>query len=108
MSITHLHPKPSTLVSVQVESTYITEKHDCTGLDEFDPELCPPCLGCNHCSERHQDLPIGRGVCDVPGCQCFHLSTGDDCVDCSGTGTVTDNYDRDFECGGCAGTGVRG
>lgn len=106
MSITHLHPKPSDLVSVQVETDYITQQHDCTSLAEFDPEYCPPCLGCGHCSTRHQDLPIGRGVCDAPTCQCFHLTLDGDCELCSGTGTVADNQDNEYECLRCGGHGV--
>lgn len=106
MTITELRPKPSTLVSVQVEMTYITERHDCCDLDEFEPEDCPPCLGCNHCSARHQDLPIGRGVCDEPTCECFRYSSGDDCEDCSGTGTLTDPSDLDYVCPYCSGEGV--
>lgn len=105
MSIQAL-PKPSDLVSVQVETDYITEKHDCVSLDEFNPIDCPPCLGCNHCSARHQDLPIGRGVCDAAGCECFHYSSGDDCETCSGTGTVSDSSDNEYECIHCGGHGV--
>ena len=104
MSVTHL--KPADLPSVQVETDYITQKHDCTGLDEFDPELCPPCLGCNHCAERHQDLPVGRGVCDVETCECFHYTVDGDCDLCSGTGTVADSLDREYECPRCGGHGV--
>jgi hypothetical protein len=106
MTIHALPIKPADLPSIQVESTYIVEKHDCTSLAEFDPELCPPCLGCNHCSERHQDLPIGRGVCDAPGCECFHLVLEGDCEVCSGTGTVADSNDREYECPRCGGHGV--
>ena len=106
MSILELHP--STLVSVQVETDYITQKHDCCSLEEFDPELCPPCLVCGHCSARHQDLPIGRGVCDEPTCSCFHLATDGDCELSSGAGTVADNDDNEYECIRCAGHGVTG
>lgn len=105
MSI-HALPKPSDLVPVQVESDYITQKHDCTSLEEYDPELCPPCLVCNHCSERHQDLPVGRGVCDATGCECFHLALDGDCELCSGTGTVCDSNDNEYECIRCGGHGV--
>jgi len=97
---------PSTLVPTVIEAIYVGGKHDCCDLDEFDPDECPDCLGCGHCSTRHQDLPVGRGVCDVPGCECFHLTTGDDCDTCSGTGTVADNNDREYECPKCGGHGV--
>lgn len=98
--------KPSQQVSVQVETDYITQLHDCCGLDEFVPDDCPPCTSCGHCTARHQDLPVGRGVCDAPTCECFHLSTGDDCETCSGTGTVADSGDRECSCPKCDGHGV--
>lgn len=85
---------------------YDAELHDCVSFGEYDPEDCPPCLGCNHCAARHQDLPVGRGVCDAPGCECFHLTTGDDCELCSGTGTVADSNDNEYECIKCGGHGV--
>jgi DNA-directed RNA polymerase subunit RPC12/RpoP len=104
MTITELRPMLPVLTSVQV--AYVTELHDCCDLDEFVPDESPPCLKCNHCSARHQDLPIGRGVCDVPTCECFHYSSGDDCEDCSGTGTLTDPSDLDYACPYCGGEGV--
>jgi hypothetical protein len=93
-------------VLTPVQVAYVTELHDCCDLDEFEPDDCPPCLGCNHCSARHQDLPIGRGVCDVPTCECFSYSSGDDCSWCSGTGTVADNNDNEYACIKCDGHGV--
>lgn len=85
---------------------YDAELHDCVSFDEYDPEDCPPCLGCNHCSARHQDLPVGRGVCDAMGCNCFRYTSGDDCELCSGTGTVADSNDNEYACIKCDGQGV--
>jgi hypothetical protein len=97
---------PEEAVASVISAIYEDGLHDCCGLDEFDPDDCPNCLKCGHCSVRHQDLPVGRGVCDAPGCECFHLTTGDDCEECSGTGTLTDPQDRDYECRFCRGEGV--
>lgn len=100
---------PAEAVASVIEAMYEAGQHDCCDLDEFDPDECPDCLVCGHCSERHQELPgpsAGRGVCDVPTCQCFHLATGDDCELCSGTGTVCDNQDNEYECLKCGGQGV--
>lgn len=99
-------PQATPAVLAVIEAIYESGMHDCCDLDEFNPDDCPDCLKCGHCSVRHQDLPVGRGVCDVPTCQCFHLTTGDDCETCSGTGTVADNCDREYECPKCGGSGV--
>jgi hypothetical protein len=103
MSI-HAHLAEALIIVVELD--YITQKHDCCSLAEFDPIECPACGACGHCSVRHQDLPVGRGCCDVETCDCFHLVTGDDCFECNGTGTLTDNQDRDHMCGKCDGEGV--
>lgn len=106
MSITALPLKASTLIDVLTEHIYLDGKHDCCSLEEFDPEDCPPCEKCGHCAARHQDLPVGRGVCDAETCECFHFTSIDDCERCSGTGTVADSNDNEYACIKCDGHGV--
>ena len=100
---------PAEAVRSVIGAIYEDGQHDCCGLDEFDPDDCPNCLVCGHCSIRHQEMAgpsVGRGCCDVAGCECFHLATGDDCETCSGTGTVADLNDSEFPCPKCGGEGV--
>lgn len=100
---------PAEAVASVIAAIYEDGQHDCCGLDEFEPDDCPNCLVCGHCSVRHQEIPgasAGRGCCDAPGCECFHLATGDDCDWCSGTGTVADPNDNEYICPKCDGEGV--
>lgn len=108
--------KPSQPVSVQVETDYVTQKHECTpGVETFDPDECFPCPGCGHGECRH-DLDTGefpgtaegltgealkvwqyaqaqwvtaalkRSPCGVNGCDCTRMQAGDECTDCAGDG----------------------
>jgi hypothetical protein len=136
MSIHVLPIKPADLPSVQVETDYITQLHECTDLDDFDPDECMPCTGCGHAECRHRatDLPkpidttgmtpaqvvearkvealslhaaITATPCEVAGCPCSRMKCGDECRACGGDGSLEDEHTgRTYTCTACAGYGV--
>ena len=118
-----------------VETDYVTQLHECDE-DDFDPELCVPCIGCNHAECRHRvtDLPkpidttgmtpaqvvearkvealslhaaITATPCEVDGCDCTRMTCGDECTVCGGDGNVEDpRTGRTYTCNACRGYGV--
>jgi Zn ribbon nucleic-acid-binding protein len=133
----HAFPvKPADLQSVQAETDYITQRHECTGLDEFDPVECVPCVGCGHADCRHRTLDMPKPIdttgmtpaqktyalrveadalhaaltatpCEVGGCDCSRMKAGDECTVCSGDGCVEDpRTERTYTCVRCRGYGV--
>jgi hypothetical protein len=131
MSIIELRP-----AQTMAEVDYITQKHECTDLEDFDPDECVPCTDCNHAECRHRvtDLPkpidttgmtpaqivdarrvealslhaaITATPCEINGCPCTRMKCGDECLTCSGEGNVEDeNTGRTYTCGACGGYGV--
>lgn len=129
--------KPSQQVSVQVETDYVTQKHECTTtVADFDPDDCFPCAGCSHAECRHdldvapmpsspdgltaEALEIWRHAqvlwltaalknspCDVDGCDCSRMRSGDECTDCAGQGFHEDERTgRTYTCTTCRGNQV--
>jgi hypothetical protein len=128
--------KPSQQVSVQVETDYVTQKHECTSLAEFVPDECVPCAGCGHAECRHdpgpaqfsekpagltaEQLQVWRyaearwviaamqsSPCDVDGCECTRMKSGDECLDCNGEGCHEDERTgRTYTCTTCRGNQV--
>lgn len=116
MNATVTDLKPSDLPSVQAESDYVTQKHECTSsAAAFDPDECFPCIGCGHGECRHDPGPtqapnLSAGLtgealkvaqyaeaqwlltalksspCDVDGCECDRMRCGDECTVCDGRG----------------------
>lgn len=112
--------KPSQQVSVQVETDYVTQKHDCApSVESFDADDCFPCAGCNHGECRHNldvqpftvrpegltgealkvwqyaeamwvTAALRSSPCGVDGCDCTRMKAGDECPDCSGEGCHED------------------
>lgn len=132
-TVTELRPAVD---PVQVESDYVTQKHECTDLDEFDPAECVPCIGCGHAECRHDPGPVAMpdfadglageelkaaqyaeahwflaalksSPCDVAGCECDRMRSGDECTACNGQGFhENDRTGQTFTCGKCRGNQV--
>lgn len=131
-----VHAFPVRTAPSQADTDYITQKHECIGLDEFDPIECVPCTDCGHADCRHRlgDMPkpidttgmtpaqkadalrveaqvlhaaITATPCEVTGCDCTRMKCGDECTACSGDGNVEDERTgRTYTCGACGGYGV--
>ena len=133
----HAFPiRPADLPSVQVETDYITQKHECTDLADFKPDECVPCVDCNHAECRHRVTAFPAPIdttgmtperaleakrveamrlmsamastpCEVDGCDCTRMKCGDECPECGGDGHVEDERTgRTYTCLPCRGYGV--
>lgn len=136
MSIHVLPIMPADLQSVQAETDYITQRHECTDLADFDPADCVPCTGCGHADCRHRTLDFPKPIdttgmtpaqvvearkvealtlhaaltatpCEIDGCDCTRMKAGDECPTCSGDGCIEDERTGNtYTCVPCRGYGV--
>lgn len=101
--------KASELVDVLTETSYVTEKHECTDLDNYLPADCPPCIDCGHAECRHivtAEL-FKTSPCEVTGCDCGRMACGDECEFCKGDGHTEDpRTGLTYDCPKCFGNGV--
>lgn len=120
---------------VQADADYVTQLHECTDMDDFDPVECVPCVDCGHAECRHRvtDLPkpidttgltpaqivlarrteaatlhaaITATPCEINGCPCTRMKCGDECRTCGGDGTVDNDRGNTYTCNACGGRGV--
>jgi hypothetical protein len=126
---------PTTLANLTTVD-YVTQQHECTNLEDFDPVDCVPCAGCGHAECRHRATGMPKPIdtvgmtpaqvvaarraeaavlhaaitatpCELNGCDCTRMKAGDECRTCSGDGNVEDpRTGRTYTCRACNGYGV--